>query len=111
MKKLLFYLLYGIATPLIVIGLTNTRLFEDMGEAVRPDDYSMGTLYYLVLFGVLLLLNAVFVLLTKKFPPFKEFLVTFSMTVVVSLVGYLFIYLVAGLIFFGSMMSGHWNFG
>lgn len=107
MKRTVFILLYGLLTPLLLLGLANTRLFENIGEAVRPDDYSMGLWYYLILFGTLALLNSILILIVKKFPPVNDFFVTLLLSLVASLIGTVSIILIFGLLFIAGMMHGH----
>ncbi len=102
------YTLCVIASLISVYIITEN---EDIGEAMRPDEYSMGTAYYVVLISVGLMSSA-FVVLLFQWPESIQVKLRIWVKAVLITAG---IILAGGLLFaiiFGIAMSGgHWAFG
>ncbi len=102
------YTLCVIASLISVYIITEN---EDIGEAMRTDEYSMGLAYYVLLFFAGIISCAIIVILTQWPEPLRIKL-SILLKAVLLTAG---IILAGGLLFaiiFGIAMSGgHWAFG
>lgn len=102
------YTLCVIASLISVYFITEN---ENIGEAMRPDEYSMGMAYYVLLFSAGILSSAFFVILTKWTEPiklkFKIWIKAILITAGIILVGGFLFAIIFGI----AMSSGHWAFG
>ncbi len=83
----------------------------EFGEALRPDEYSMGTLYYVLLFLAAIVSSALVVMFTQYSKPietkFRVWLKANFISIIVIILGVLGFALLYGI----AMSTSHWSFG
>lgn len=102
------YILCSIASMIIVYWISNN---ESIGEAMRPDPYSMGKAYYVLLISAGLLSSMIVVLLTQWSTSFNLKLKIWVYANLITVVVMILVLLLAALLYAIGMSTGHWNFG
>jgi hypothetical protein len=102
------YILCAFAIMIAVYLISNN---EEIGEAMRPDPYSMGKAYYVLLISAGLLSSMIVVLLTQWSTSFNVKIKIWVYANLITVVIMIIVLLLAALLYAIGMSTGHWAFG